>query len=360
MRNKVVFFPMLSQMTGNPYWTMLASGLKDAGVEVVEEPECYKIGWLFKHRKLIDIIHIHYFQSLYCNSSHTRARLIYVLRLTIYLILARLLGYRTVLTLHNLEPTNALKPAWVDYLGHWVAVNLTERVIVHCKEAGRKAKARYGRGSGIYVVSHPNFIGKYSNAITKEDAQKRLGILENHRVFLFLGGIRPNKGIEMLVDAFKSLTEEPCVLVIAGNPGAQKAYAENLQFLSESDKRIKLFFYFIPDDDLQYFFNASDIVVLPFAKILTSGSAILAMSFSRPVIAPRMGCLPELLEPDCGWLYDPGSLDSLKAVMQSSLISNSLEKGTNAFQKISDNSIKRFASQTCESYGILKSKMDNK
>lgn len=352
LANKVVFYPMLSQMAGNPYWTLLASGLKDAGIEVVEQPDCYKITWLFKHRNLIDIIHIHYFQSLYSNGGHTQARLIYVFRLALYLILAHLLGYRTVLTNHNLKPTQPLKPYWIDYLGHWVIVNFAERVIVHCPDARRLLAARYGRKHHVFEVTHPNYIQSYPNNVSRESARLQLNLTPDKQVFLFFGGIRPNKNIETLIQAFSHIEGSQYSLIIAGNPGNDAQYASKLRNLADGDQRISFHLHYIPDEEIQVYFNACDVVVLPFARVLTSGSAILAMSYARPVIAPRAGCLPELLEPDSGWLYESGELDSLIKVMKSSIQNDHLSAGLNAYKKISACSIANFIKQTLECYGI--------
>jgi len=352
LTNRVVFYPMLSQMAGNPYWSLLASGLKDFGVEVVEEPECYKIGWLFTHRNLIDIIHFHYFQSLYCNGGHTRARLIYVLRFAIYLILARLLGYRTVLTNHNLKPTQPLKPYWIDYLGHWVMVNFAERVIVHCPEARRLLAARYGRKHCVFEVTHPNYIQSYPNNVSRESARLQLELTPDRFVFLFFGGVRPNKNIETLIQAFGQIEGSQYSLVIAGNPGNDAEYPSKLRNLAEGDPRISFHLQYIPDEQIQIYFKACDVVVLPFARVLTSGSAILAMSYARPVIAPRAGCLPALLEPDSGWLYESGELDSLIETMKFSAKQDQLSTGLNAYNKISACSVDNFIKQTLDCYGI--------
>ena len=352
LTNKVVFFPILSQMAGNPYWTLLASGLQDFGVEVVEEPECYKIGWLFTHRNQIDIIHFHYFQSLYCNGGHTRARLLYVLRFAVYLILARLLGYRTVLTLHNLKPTQPLKPYWVDYLGHWVIVNFAKRVIVHCHEARRLLAVRYGRTHDVFEVSHPNYIQSYPNNVSRESARLQLNLTPDRFVFLFFGGVRPNKNIESLIEAFRQIEGSLYSLIIAGNPGNDAEYASKLRNLAEADQRISFHLQYIPDEKIQIYFNACDVVVLPFARVLTSGSAILAMSYARPVIAPRIGCLPELLEHDSGWLYEAGELDSLIETMKISTKQDQSSAGLNACNKISACSVANFIKQTLDCYGI--------
>jgi beta-1,4-mannosyltransferase len=40
--------------------------------------------------------------------------------------------------------------------------------------------------------------------------------------------------------------------------------------------------------------RAADLVVLPYREILNSGSAILALSFARPVLVPAQGAMTEL------------------------------------------------------------------
>lgn len=346
----IVYYPSLQKMRGNPYWAMLESGIREAGIEILEEPESHKILWLFRNREKVDILHLHYIQSLYCNSGHSKARLVYVAKFALYLLLARLLGYRTVLTMHNLKPTHSLKPRWIDFLGHWIAVNFSERVIVHCREARGLMADRYGRKNEAHEVSHPNLIEYYPNQISKQDARQKLNLSENVRVFLFLGGVRPNKGLETLITAFKDLEDQNSILLIAGKPDTRNRYGEQLQQLASSDPRIRFHFGFIPDEELQVFYNASDIVVLPFTSILTSTSTILAMSFARPVIAPRMGCLPELLEPDAGWLYETEGKQTIMGCLKLAANCDYSNMGHKAYQKISAYNVNQFISDTMKCY----------
>ena len=53
--------------------------------------------------------------------------------------------------------------------------------------------------------------------------------------------------------------------------------------------------------------NASDVVVLPFRDILTSDSAILAMSFGKPVITPAIGCTLDILKDSRNFPYNPSN-----------------------------------------------------
>jgi beta-1,4-mannosyltransferase len=66
------------------------------------------------------------------------------------------------------------------------------------------------------------------------------------------------------------------------------------------------------------FLRAADAVVLPYRDVLTSGSAILAMTFGLPVVAPRIGCLPEALD-GCSILYDPDRPPGLRAALDEAL-----------------------------------------
>ncbi|MDP2725948.1 MAG: glycosyltransferase family 1 protein, partial [Dehalococcoidia bacterium] len=62
---------------------------------------------------------------------------------------------------------------------------------------------------------------------------------------------------------------------------------------------------FVADEDIQYFLNGCEVCVLPYRTMTTSGAAILSLSFGKPVIAPRIGGFPCLLEKGGGLLYDP-------------------------------------------------------
>jgi glycosyltransferase involved in cell wall biosynthesis len=72
------------------------------------------------------------------------------------------------------------------------------------------------------------------------------------------------------------------------------------------------------------------VVVLPFRDILTSGSAILALSHGRPVIAPAMGCLPGTLPADATFLYDPDAEDALAGAIRAAKAADLVTMGERA------------------------------
>ncbi|MDX9956140.1 MAG: glycosyltransferase, partial [Anaerolineae bacterium] len=311
---RVTFFPDLAN--SNPYWSILTSSLENSGVGVAEIGDLpFGRRWLWTNRRWIDVLHFHYVQQFYAYKG-TQARLRWVLRFASNLLLARALGYRTVFTLHNSSPTYPLQPEWLDNIGHWLTINLSHRVIVHCECARRLLVDRFGRRKHVYVVNHPNFIDQYPNTIPQYVARAALMLNPANLVFTFIGGIRPNKGIDALISAFKRLSGKDLNLIIAGQQWPPESYVEELKHSAAEDSRITLHMHFIPDNDLQVYMNVADVVVLPFVRILTSSSAVLAMSFARPAVVPTIGCLPEMISANEGILFDPaetvGLLNALR------------------------------------------------
>ena len=73
---------------------------------------------------------------------------------------------------------------------------------------------------------------------------------------------------------------------------------------------------FYANEELQWFFNAADVAVFPFTDILTSGTAITALSFHCPVLVPAIGCLPELVDATVGAVYNPAAAGGLGRALE--------------------------------------------
>ena len=148
------------------------------------------------------------------------------------------------------------------------------------------------RGRPHWIIPHPHYRGNYPDDTDRKAARARLGLLPDARTILFFGRLYPYKNVAALIGAFHSLHNQPgrrFQLVVAGAPRDQ-AMAESLRRDARGDPRIRLDLRFIAPEDTQFFFRASDLVVLPYREILNSGSALLALSFDRPVLLPRSGC----------------------------------------------------------------------
>jgi beta-1,4-mannosyltransferase len=347
---RVAFFPSAEDLGANPYWPRLRDALAELGAEVVAStPMTFGRRWLWSYRGDVRILHIHFVQPFYAYEAE-HARLRWVVRFARNLALARAFGYRTVFSLHDLLPSHPLRPGWVDYLGHWVAATFTDRVIVHCTAAQAALRSRFGRRTGVHVVPLPSFVGIYANDIPRDDARARLGLARHHRVFLFFGGLRPYKNLGALVEAFAALSVGEARLLIVGSPDLPPGDLERLRAQCARDGRVRLEPRYVRDDEVGVFLNAADAVVLPFSEVLTSSSAVLAMSFARAVVAPARGCLTELLSPDAGVLYEPREPDALGAALRHCLTADLAAIGQAAFERVRNRTWQAAAQQTLAAY----------
>jgi glycosyltransferase involved in cell wall biosynthesis len=167
----------------------------------------------------------------------------------------------------------------------------------------------------IAVVPHGNYIGCYQNTLSSEEARRRLQLDPQSTVFLFFGNIRPYKGVSQLIESFEEMKCSSCSLVIAGRP-LNQAVASTIEKRIAGNGLIQLRAGYIPDEEVECYMNAADVVVFPYQDVLTSGAVILAMSFGRACIAPAMGCISDVLDERGAFLYDPGASDGLREAMK--------------------------------------------
>lgn len=260
--------------------------------------------WLVKQYNVISVIHFQYLHDIYQHSNRLMKGF-QALSLILNLYIARFLGYKIFWTVHNILSHDNSSHIFIDKLVIKVLLRVCNGVFVHNEYTKLQLLNEWRFKKLTYCIYHGNFIGYYPNTKNREQARLTLSVKDNDFVFLFFGRIRPYKGIEELIDAFSQNKQNNLVLIIAGLPAGHDWNIEKNRKEIENkcqDHRIKLHLHWIENDSVQDFFNAADIVVLPFRDITTSGSLLLAMSFGKPVIAPTLGGIPEVLKSEFGIL----------------------------------------------------------
>jgi len=313
----VVFLPYMS---GNPYQDELAGALERRGVSVALEdhnPLFPLLGAMVKH-DFPDVIHIHWAHPLLVSRWRIVSALLAV-RLLFELLVVKLFGTRLVWTVHNQFHHDRPSP-YVERFGRSCLSRLCDSMIVHAPAARAEVIDAYGlpahHASAIHAIPHGNYIDTYENEVSQGAARSALDLDTDGPVYLFFGNIRPYKNVPSLIEAFKGIDDPDARLLIAGQPPDAEADRRRLRERCESDERIRTFFEFVDPEEIQLYMNAADVVVLPFNQVLTSGSVVLAMSFGRPVIAPRRGCIPDTVGAHDDLLYDPSEPDGLATAMR--------------------------------------------
>ncbi|MFW6314108.1 MAG: glycosyltransferase, partial [Desulfohalobiaceae bacterium] len=174
--------------------------------------------------------------------------------------------------------------------------------------------------SKMVVAPHGNYINVYPVNKDRVQARQDLGLPQDVPVFLFLGKIRTYKGLHKLESAIETCQQSypSSHLVIAGKAGDAEA-KKTLQLLFH-DQQIHVFPGFVPHGELGNYLQAADYMVLPYERVLTSGSLILAQSFAVPPIVPDLGLMRDHVQDGVsGYLYDPEEPEALARAMLKAL-----------------------------------------
>ena len=324
------------RLASNPYCELLYDHVEKLGVAVVDGRS--GVRWLLRARRRVGVLHFHWPERHFHQDSLASA-IGFALRLCI----ARLVGYRIVWTVHNAVPHEGSGAG--DRLVRAV-LRRVARLVVHC-EAARRALGPDGRGA--VVIPHGSYVGRYPNGITAAAARQRLGLEPEARVFLAFGQVRPYKNLDALTRVFSTLDAPDARLVIAGEPvcGTRLALVD--------DTRIRFFLRHVADAEVQVFLNAADVVVLPYRAVLTSGAAMLALSFGRGLVAPRLGCLAELERSGAVCLYDPEAPDGLADALRRALLLDPAALGQKARRFVRGLSWDAIARRHLAAYGYAPS-----
>ncbi|VEP13844.1 Group 1 glycosyl transferase [Hyella patelloides LEGE 07179] len=325
MKNLRVIF--LSQWINNPYSNLLASHLSSKEVQVEESRQKRSIFFptgsiffpLVIWQEKPDILHLHLFRPFIIS----RNQLFRWIRLFVFIsqvFILKLLGTKTVWTVHewhdkfNFDKIS-IPPQHTAIIGKFI-----DAIIAHSHTVKQEITKAFSleNQNKVFVVPHGNYIDIYENKVSKLEARKALGIPTENVVFLLFGNIYRYKGVLEAIDAFKYLPQDGISLLIAGQPKPDRL-EELIKDKIQGAKNIILVPERVLDDEVQIYLNASDCVLLPYQVFTTSGAAILAMSFGRACIAPRVGFFSDVLDDSGAILYDStdekGLLQAMKCAI---------------------------------------------
>ncbi len=234
--------------------------------------------------------------------------------------------------IRTLRPDYIITRFWLPFMGpslgtilrqakknnHSKVVAIVDNIIPHEKRPGDFTLSKYFVGSvdGFVVMSksvgtelrqfttdkpisyvpHPVY-DNYGDPIPKVAACNHLGLSPEGRYIMFFGFIRAYKGLDLLIKAMADprIREQNIRLIIAG-----EYYADKEEYEAQMEKEgvkdlLILKTDFIPNPEVPYYFCAADLVVQPYKSATQSGISQLAYHFEKPMVATRVGGLPEII-----------------------------------------------------------------
>ncbi|WP_454851895.1 glycosyltransferase [Promicromonospora soli] len=265
--------------TTNPYITMLTAALRrNPGIEVVTySPRAALLG-------RYDVVHLHWPETIVGLGGRRRmGRLVRGLLAGLFLTRLALTRTPVVRTVHNVELPADADPVQLVLL-RWFDRLTTHRIVLN---------DRTECPGPVTTIPHGHYRDWYggprSTVIT--------GRLQ------YVGLVRRYKGVEALVEAFRSVADGSLTLGIAG-AASTPDLAATITALADGDPRVTLRFDFLSDDELVATITAAELVVLPYRFMHNSGTVLAALSLDRPVLVPDTPVNADLAaEVGPGWIH---------------------------------------------------------
>lgn len=135
--------------------------------------------------------------------------------------------------------------------------------------------------------------------------------------FLYIGNLKESKGIFDLLNAFDNLiTEKPNATLTYVGPGNKQKVLEHLIKSRSLEGSVKVLGG-VHHDQLPKVIHKSFCIVLPSYNEGVPNVLLEAMSCGKPVVATRVGGIPEIIvEGETGLLCQPGDIDGLTRTLK--------------------------------------------
>lgn len=189
------------------------------------------------------------------------------------------------------------------------------------------------------VTPHPTYGMFCRQGMSMQKAREQLQIDQGQRVLLFFGFVRKYKGLQYLLEAMKLLKERDfkVQLWVVGDFGEDKdEYVEQIRTF-EIGGQVQMVQGYVPDDEVEKYFAASDLVVLPYLSATQSGIVQIAFGFEKPVLVTEVGGLPDVVtNGKTGYVVEPRSAEMIAEAIMDYYINNRREAFVSQIEKEKD------------------------
>jgi len=237
------------------------------------------------------------------------------------LLFIKILFGKVVLTVHDVSSfSNSSQSSIIGRLVY----KLTDRIMTHNEFSKSEIiNMNANLSSFISIVPHGNYIPFINIQYDKKKSKEQLGIPNNRRILLFFGMIKKEKGLEILLSALKGVVKlnPDVLLLIAGKPW-ENDFSSYQKIIDENNlsEYILLHTKFIPQEDVEHYYCASDLVVLPYKKIYQSGVLMMTLSYDRPALVSDLPPLKEIIsDNENGFIFKTENVSDLTNKLNSVL-----------------------------------------
>jgi glycosyltransferase involved in cell wall biosynthesis len=208
----------------------------------------------------------------------------------------------TVLTAHDVLPR---EPRGGQLRAQRRLYERVDHVVVHSEHGRARLTDELGLDpQRVTVIPHGAFthLARLDARLPPELPEPRPGV----PVVALPGLLRPYKGIDVLLDAWRRFGDDPpAELWIVGMPRMPMPATEELP------PGVRLVPRFVTDEELAGVLRRADVIALPYREIDQSGILYAALGLGRPLLLSAVGGFPEVAATGAAELVPPGDPQAL-------------------------------------------------
>ncbi len=185
-----------------------------------------------------------------------------------------------------------------------------DAVVAHSEHGAARLRDEVGLDPGrVRVIPHGAF--DYLTRLPEEKPLPAELAGAEGPVVLFFGLLRPYKGLDTLLEAFRGL--DGAELWIVGNPRMDVKPLRRLA--AEAAGRVRFLTRFVEDAEIPSIFRRADVVVLPYRDVEHSGVLYTGLAFGKAMVLSAVGGFPEVAATGAARLIPPEDPVSLAAAL---------------------------------------------
>lgn len=233
-----------------------------------------------------------------------------------FIYLLRILGYKTILSVHEPIPKFVNLEKYDKYASR--LYRSLHKLIALTGPGKKYLITRYrvpAKSIHLAIIPQGNYL--FINSISKSDfnPRQKLGFNSNEKIMLFFGRISHDKGLDLLLKAFKTVSNriQNAKLLIAGslieNIDPYNKLICELGLINNIQLHVKL--KGIPFEDIPLYFRAADVVALPYRYCSQSGVLEIALAMGKPVVATDVGIMKSAIPKGAGFIVPPEDIEQM-------------------------------------------------